>query len=155
MPAVNGVGGAVCGRTACTVRRAGVGNGVIGQGHRSGTTRWGNPGHQGFGTYHQMITTAPAPDPTSIRCLRVRLWLGRRLYLAYKRFRGLRGSNWAVWPVRTSDGRTSGNTPIPTASLWICCALAVLLLRSSTLPRCSNRGRTVAPIGPLIALSLI
>src|SRR5664280_565063 len=66
MPAVNGVGGAVCGRTACTVRRAGVGNGVIGQGHRSGTTRWGNPGHQGFGTYHQMITTAPAPDPTRI-----------------------------------------------------------------------------------------
>src|SRR5664279_1857156 len=24
----------------------------------------GNRGHQGFGTYHQMITTAPAPDPT-------------------------------------------------------------------------------------------
>jgi hypothetical protein len=29
----------------------------------------GNRGHQGFGTYHQMITTAPAPDPT-------RKWFG-------------------------------------------------------------------------------
>ena len=34
----------------------------------SGSSKWDNPpgnrGHKGFGTYHQMIATAPAPDPT-------------------------------------------------------------------------------------------
>ena len=34
----------------------------------SGSSKWDNPpgnrGHKGFGTYHQTVTTAPAPDPT-------------------------------------------------------------------------------------------
>src|SRR5664279_794230 len=63
----------------------------------------GNRGHQGFGTYHQMITTAPAPDPTMIRLAQLS---GSKYLTSYARSRS-RAGGWSqatqIWRRHPAD----------------------------------------------------